>query len=147
MLAKFADADYTIDYDLPVLTGAIASIHCEVVDQMPAGDHVVFLARPTRLSTVEPSRAAGVLSQRLPPRHRPLVTGMFRTDLSIPFETFAWADDVPGSRAREVTVDGRRWAIVEYERGARRLEWCQDGHAGMVLAGAVEYGFEDGGRA
>jgi flavin reductase (DIM6/NTAB) family NADH-FMN oxidoreductase RutF len=53
MGAKFADVDYRIDDGLPVLSGAIASIHCEVVDQMPAGDHVVFLARPTRLLTVE----------------------------------------------------------------------------------------------
>lgn len=53
MATKFADVDYTIDDGLPVLSGAIASIHCEVADQMPAGDHVVCLARPTRLLTVE----------------------------------------------------------------------------------------------
>ena len=53
MASKFAHVDYSIDAGLPVLTGAIASIHCEVVEQMPAGDHVVFLARPTRLSKVE----------------------------------------------------------------------------------------------
>lgn len=53
MAAKFADVGYRIGDGLPVLTGTIASIHCEVVDHMPAGDHVVFLARPTRLLTVE----------------------------------------------------------------------------------------------
>ena len=70
---------------------------------------------------------------------------MFLTDLSIRLDTVEWADDVPGIRAREASVEGRRWAIVEYERGARRLEWCRDGHVGLVLTGAVEYEFEDGG--
>lgn len=50
---KFEDVDYVLDEDLPVLTGAIASIRCEVVNEMPAGDHVVILARPTDLSTSE----------------------------------------------------------------------------------------------
>ena len=56
----------------------------------------------------------------------------------------AWADDVPGIRARETHVDGRRWAIVEYDPRARRQEWCRDGHAGFVLEGEVEYEFSDG---
>lgn len=55
MAAKFADVEYTMEDGLPVLSGGIASIHCEVVDQMPAGDHMVFLARPTRLSNAEHS--------------------------------------------------------------------------------------------
>jgi len=55
-----------------------------------------------------------------------------------------WADDVPGIRAKEETVSGRRWAIVAYERGAKREEWCLDGHWGYVIEGAVEYEFDDG---
>ena len=55
-----------------------------------------------------------------------------------------WADDVPGIRAREAHVDGRRWAIVEYAAGARREEYCLDGHAGYVLEGEIEYEFSDG---
>jgi quercetin dioxygenase-like cupin family protein len=55
-----------------------------------------------------------------------------------------WADDVPGIKARETHVDGRRWAIVEYDARARREEWCLDGHAGFVLEGEVEYEFSDG---
>lgn len=69
---------------------------------------------------------------------------MFLTDLSIDFGSAEWVEDVPGIRARETTVEGRRWAIVEYEPGARRLEWCRDGHVGLVLSGEVEYEFEDG---
>jgi hypothetical protein len=57
-----------------------------------------------------------------------------------------WEDDVPGIRARETMVDARRWAIVAYDPGARREEWCRDGHWGLVLDGAVEYEFDDGGE-
>jgi 3-hydroxy-9,10-secoandrosta-1,3,5(10)-triene-9,17-dione monooxygenase reductase component len=53
MAAKFAHVECSVINELPEIGGAIASIHCDVVDQMPAGDHVVFLARPMRLSTIE----------------------------------------------------------------------------------------------
>jgi quercetin dioxygenase-like cupin family protein len=68
----------------------------------------------------------------------------FIHDAVIALQSTPWADDVPGIRARETHVDGRRWAIVEYEPRARREEWCRDGHAGFVLAGEVEYEFADG---
>ena len=61
------------------------------------------------------------------------------------FDEIEWTDDVPGIRSREWLVDGRRWAIVEYAPGAKREEWCRDGHLGFVLAGAVSYEFRDGG--
>src|SRR5919106_3065614 len=35
-------------------------------------------------------------------------------------------------------------ALVEYAQGARREEWCADGHRGLVLEGAIEYEFNDG---
>jgi hypothetical protein len=56
-----------------------------------------------------------------------------------------WADDGPGIRARAVHVGGSRWALVEYGRGARRDEWCTEGHRGYVVDGAIEYEFDDGG--
>jgi hypothetical protein len=65
-------------------------------------------------------------------------------DTLIGFGSIDWMDDVPGIRAREAEVEGQRWAIVEYALKARREEWCLDGHAGFVLAGAVEYEFRDG---
>jgi quercetin dioxygenase-like cupin family protein len=61
------------------------------------------------------------------------------------FADISWSDDVPGIRVRETLIDGRRWAIVEYAPGARREEWCVDGHGGFVLSGAIEYEFSDGG--
>lgn len=63
---------------------------------------------------------------------------------AIRFDTLAWEDDVPGIRDRATTVDGARWAIVEYAPGGLREEWCPDGHRGYVLQGAIEYEFQDG---
>jgi hypothetical protein len=66
-------------------------------------------------------------------------------DVVIALSRLEWTADVPGIRAREACIGGRRWAIVEYARGARRTEWCRDGHAGFVLCGRIDYEFEDGG--
>lgn len=68
-----------------------------------------------------------------------------RTDLTLELDSVPWAPDVPGIAAREAHVDGARWALVEYEPGARRVEWCRDGHAGYVVSGAIEYEFDDDG--
>jgi quercetin dioxygenase-like cupin family protein len=67
-------------------------------------------------------------------------------DQAIDLAARAWQDDAPGIRAKEAHADGSRWAIVEYGEGARRDEWCSDGHRGFVLDGAIEYEFDDGGE-
>ncbi len=56
-----------------------------------------------------------------------------------------WCADVTGIRFRELQIDARRWALVEYAPGAHRDEWCQGGHLGVVLSGQIEYEFEDAG--
>jgi quercetin dioxygenase-like cupin family protein len=63
---------------------------------------------------------------------------------SIPLDRGAWEDEAPGIRSRAADVDGARWAEVAYAEGARRDEWCTDGHRGFVLAGAIRYDFDDG---
>jgi quercetin dioxygenase-like cupin family protein len=60
------------------------------------------------------------------------------------FESVEWADDQPDIRSRAGSALGQRWAIVEYAPGAERDEWCTDGHRGYVLAGQIEYEFDDG---
>jgi quercetin dioxygenase-like cupin family protein len=62
----------------------------------------------------------------------------------IPFEDVDWAADQEDIRSRAAQALGQRWAIVEYEPGAAREEWCVDGHRGYVLAGRIEYEFDDG---
>lgn len=63
--------------------------------------------------------------------------------LTVPFHDTPWFEEAPGIRSRESEVDGARWAVVEYEPGARREEWCEDGHRGYVVRGGIEYEFDD----
>ena len=60
------------------------------------------------------------------------------------FGSIEWADDQPDIHSRAAAMLGQRWAIVEYDPGAAREEWCTDGHRGYVLAGRIEYEFDDG---
>lgn len=60
------------------------------------------------------------------------------------FGSIDWADDQPDIHSRAENALDQRWAIVEYEAGAAREEWCTDGHRGYVLAGRIEYEFDDG---
>ena len=60
------------------------------------------------------------------------------------FDLAEWVDEAPGVRAKVVTVAGTRWALVEYEPGCGRPEWCVEGHRGYVVSGAIHYEFDDG---
>jgi len=63
---------------------------------------------------------------------------------NVPFGDMVWTEDAPGIQAREAELEGTRWAIVEYEEGASREDWCEEGHRGYVIAGGIEYEFDDG---
>ena len=65
-----------------------------------------------------------------------------RIPVRVPFGELGWTEDAPGIRAREVDVEGARWATVEYVEGVGREEWV--GHRGYVLRGEIEYEFDDG---
>ena len=62
----------------------------------------------------------------------------------IGFHHQSWVDEAAGVRALVCDVDGSRWAVVEYAPGSGRDEWCQVGHSGYVIAGEIQYHFEDG---
>lgn len=49
-----------------------------------------------------------------------------------------------GVRDRERAIGDVRWALVEYAPGARRDGWCTQPHMGYLIAGELEYVFEDG---
>jgi quercetin dioxygenase-like cupin family protein len=63
---------------------------------------------------------------------------------SIDFRTLTREAEAPGISSQATTVEDARWAMVDYEPGAARREWCEDGHRGLVVRGAVEYEFVDG---
>jgi hypothetical protein len=68
------------------------------------------------------------------------MTGGGRLD----FDSIGWENDQSDISSRAVRALEQRWAIGEYEPGAAREEWCTDGHRGYVLAGQIEYEFDDG---
>ena len=61
----------------------------------------------------------------------------------IDFDAIEWVDDQADIQSRAARALDQRWAIVEYGAGAAREEWCTDGHRGYVLAGRIEYEFDD----
>ena len=63
---------------------------------------------------------------------------------SIDFDALTREAEAPGISSRATTVEGARWAMVDYEPGSARREWCEDGHRGYVVRGTVEYEFADG---
>ena len=63
---------------------------------------------------------------------------------TLDFGSVDWADDQADIRSRAAAALGSRWAVVEYQPHAAREEWCVDGHRGYVLAGRIEYEFDDG---
>jgi hypothetical protein len=62
----------------------------------------------------------------------------------VPFHETALAPEAPGIASRAVVVGGVRWAVVQYEPGVLREEWCDEGHSGYVVDGDVAYEFRDG---
>ena len=48
----------------------------------------------------------------------------------IPFPTTALQPEAPGIASRAVEVNGVRWAVVEYQPGVLREEWCENGTPG-----------------
>ncbi len=62
----------------------------------------------------------------------------------VPFPATPSEPEAPGIASRAVQVNGVRWALVEYEPGVLREEWCDEGHSGYALDGEVEYEFQDG---
>jgi hypothetical protein len=65
----------------------------------------------------------------------------------VPFPATTFEPEAPGIASRAVQVNGVRWAIVQYEPGVLREEWCDEGHSGYVLDGMVRYEFQDGRTA
>ena len=62
----------------------------------------------------------------------------------VPLSETALEPEAPGINSRAVPVNGVRWAVVQYDPGVLREEWCDEGHSGFVIEGEVVYEFEDG---
>jgi hypothetical protein len=54
--------------------------------------------------------------------------------------------EAPGIAGHHADVCGTRWALVTYEPGVLREEYCLEPHSGYVVRGSIDYEFEDGGE-
>jgi mannose-6-phosphate isomerase-like protein (cupin superfamily) len=63
---------------------------------------------------------------------------------AIDFSTTEPVSHDAGEHDREADVAGTRWALVEYDPGHGRADWCDTPHAGYVVSGRIVYEFEDG---
>src|SRR5689334_21994111 len=76
-------------------------------------------------------------------RGRMGITSSMPESRRVPFSAVEPALEAPGIASRALDVNGVRWAIVEYEPGVLREEWCTEGHSGYLLAGEIEYEFQE----
>jgi hypothetical protein len=63
---------------------------------------------------------------------------------AVDFTALALEPEAPGIASQATQLGGVRWALVAYEPGVLREEWCEAGHSGYVVAGEVVYEFADG---
>jgi len=57
-----------------------------------------------------------------------------------------WVEEADRIHSRAALLNDVRWAVVRYAPGAKRGEWCTDGHRGYVLQGHISYELADGSR-
>jgi hypothetical protein len=60
------------------------------------------------------------------------------------FSRLDWVDAAPGARYKACERDGRKLRLVEFTPEFSEVDWCRNGHVGIVLEGELEIDF--GGR-
>ena len=62
-------------------------------------------------------------------------------DHKIIFDTIEWICPGPGVRYKAFVHGNQRLRMVEFSYGFVEPDWCENGHAGLVLAGsfAIDY--------
>jgi hypothetical protein len=130
------DAAFSMDGDLAPLEG--------IVERRPAPRSAVGSAARAGGATIDlrgPREAPSPLDTKT--GNRPSWILMCQSQV-VPFGDAAMEAEAPGIRSRAVPVNGVRWAVVSYEPGVLREEWCDEGHSGFVIDGEVVYEFKDG---
>lgn len=64
-------------------------------------------------------------------------TGQFRID----FEDIPWQSPQPGCRFKAAVRDDRQVRLLEFTQEFIEPHWCETGHTGVVLEGALEVDF------
>jgi quercetin dioxygenase-like cupin family protein len=59
----------------------------------------------------------------------------------IPFDRIEWHSPQPGVRFKAARQGSKQVRLVEFTPEFVEREWCEKGHAGLVLAGELEIDF------
>lgn len=52
-------------------------------------------------------------------------------------EQLPWKELAPGLREKVFEAESRRCRLVEFAESFQELDWCEKGHVGYVLSGAI----------
>ena len=60
----------------------------------------------------------------------------------VDFESMPWETPTAGVRFKAHEQDGKRLRLVEFTKEFVELDWCKNGHIGLVLEGQIEVDFD-----
>lgn len=59
------------------------------------------------------------------------------------FGKLTWEESAPGARSKTFRQGGKQLRLVEFTKDFIEHDWCEKGHAGIVLEGELEVEFRD----
>ena len=60
----------------------------------------------------------------------------------VDFESMPWETSAAGVRFKAHEQNGKRLRLVEFTREFVELDWCANGHIGLILEGQIEVDFD-----
>jgi quercetin dioxygenase-like cupin family protein len=58
-------------------------------------------------------------------------------EFKVDFDSMEWQSNRPGARFKLYSSGGHQLRLVEFTSGEVAPQWCDQGHIGLVLAGAL----------
>lgn len=65
------------------------------------------------------------------------MSGNDHRGFGISLEQLPWRDLAPGLREKAYETEARRFRLAEFSESFQEPDWCEKGHAGYVLSGAI----------
>ena len=62
---------------------------------------------------------------------------------AIELEKFEWESPLPGVRSKAFRQNGKQLRLVEFTSDFVEPDWCEKGHAGIVLSGELDVEFKN----
>jgi hypothetical protein len=59
----------------------------------------------------------------------------------VDFDSLSWQSSLPGARAKVYRDGSKQLRLVEFTSDFVEPQWCEKGHVGLVVSGALEIDF------